>query len=178
MRLNSVHEDHSVEELKEFANWILAIGDGKLGDSDDCCSIIAISSELLIREFNDPIEAIVRAIYADYLNNVCNPLHLQGRTILASTINVVEEVNNYMLSLNGNEIKTYVSSNSACFKDGANNTFESIHTPEFLATIKSSSLPSHELQLKKGCLVMLIRNIDHSAGLCNGTRLIVTRLRK
>ncbi|XP_057763551.1 uncharacterized protein LOC130984017 [Arachis stenosperma] len=175
MRLNSMHEDHSVEELKEFANWILAIGDGKLGDSDDGCSIIHIPPELLITEFNDPIEAIVRAIYADYLNNVCNPLHLQGRAILAPTINVVEEVNNYMLSLNVNEMKTYVSSNSACFKDGANNTFESIHTPEFLATIKSSGLPSHELQLKKGCPVMLIQNIDHSAGLCNGTRLIVTR---
>ncbi|RYR48311.1 hypothetical protein Ahy_A07g034324 [Arachis hypogaea] len=60
MHLNSIHEDHSVEELKEFASWILAIGDDNLGDPDDGCSMIAIPPELLIREFNDPSEAIVR----------------------------------------------------------------------------------------------------------------------
>ena len=36
-------------------------------------------------------------------------------------------------------------------------------------------MPNHELNLKVEILMMLLRNIDHFVGLCNGTRLIVTR---
>jgi ATP-dependent DNA helicase PIF1 len=37
-------------------------------------------------------------------------------------------------------------------------------------------MPSHEIRLKVGVPIMLIRNIDRAIGLCNGTRLIVSRL--
>lgn len=37
-------------------------------------------------------------------------------------------------------------------------------------------LPPHVLKLKKGCIAMLIRNIDCKNGLCNGTRILVTDL--
>ncbi|KAL8473746.1 hypothetical protein ACS0TY_030553 [Phlomoides rotata] len=51
-----------------------------------------------------------------------------------------------------------------------------IHTPEFLNTLKCSGVPDHELNLKVGTPVMLLRNIDHSRELCNSTRLDITRL--
>ena len=53
---------------------------------------------------------------------------------------------------------------------------EDIYTPEFLNNISASGLPNHKLTLKVGVPVMLLRNIDQSEGLCNGTRLIVSRL--
>jgi hypothetical protein len=49
------------------------------------------------------------------------------------------------------------------------------HTPKFLNTIVFSKLPNHILRLKVGVSVMLLRNIDQSLGLCNGTRLIITK---
>ncbi|XP_060207250.1 uncharacterized protein LOC132635050 isoform X2 [Lycium barbarum] len=53
---------------------------------------------------------------------------------------------------------------------------EHVHTPEFLNSIKCSGIPNHSITLKVGVPVMLLRNIDQSSGLCNGTRLIITRL--
>ncbi|CAH9099530.1 unnamed protein product [Cuscuta europaea] len=81
-----------------------------------------------------------------------------------------------MLLQNSSEEKTYFSSDSACSSTSYNELLQEIHSPEFLNGIKCSGVPSHELKLKVGVPVMLMRNIDHSAGLCNGTRLLVTKL--
>ena len=48
--------------------------------------------------------------------------------------------------------------------------------PEYLNSIDTGSLPPHKLVLKVGCPIMLLRNIDPSSGLCNGTRLVVKSL--
>ncbi|XP_016206205.1 ATP-dependent DNA helicase PIF1-like [Arachis ipaensis] len=47
---------------------------------------------------------------------------------------------------------------------------------ELLNSINCSGLPPHKLILKVGVPVMLLRNIDQSSGLCNGTRLQVRKL--
>lgn len=49
-------------------------------------------------------------------------------------------------------------------------------TPDFLNKIKTSGLPNHSLRLKVGCPVMLLRNMDHTEGLMNGTRLQITEM--
>jgi ATP-dependent DNA helicase PIF1 len=46
---------------------------------------------------------------------------------------------------------------------------------EFLNTLEVSGMPSHKLPFKIGAPMMLLRNLDPSAGLCNGTRLIIRR---
>lgn len=48
--------------------------------------------------------------------------------------------------------------------------------PEFLSTVRCFGVPNHELKLKIGTLVMLLRNIDDSMSLCNGTRMIIIKL--
>lgn len=57
-------------------------------------------------------------------------------------------------------------------------TPDNVHTSEFLNTIVSSSLPKHVVKLMVGVPVMLLRNVDQKSGLCNGTRLMITRLGK
>ncbi|KAL1299164.1 hypothetical protein AAHE18_18G089100 [Arachis hypogaea] len=51
-----------------------------------------------------------------------------------------------------------------------------LYGPELLNSINCSGLPPHKLILKVGVPVMLLRNIDQSSGLCNGTRLQVRKL--
>ena len=47
---------------------------------------------------------------------------------------------------------------------------------EFLNSLSFNGLPPHELKLSLGSVVVLLRNLNKSKGLCNGTRLIVTEL--
>jgi ATP-dependent DNA helicase PIF1 len=45
-----------------------------------------------------------------------------------------------------------------------------------LNTLNANSFPQHSLILKIGVPIVLLRNLNQSIGLCNGTRLIVTNL--
>jgi ATP-dependent DNA helicase PIF1 len=47
---------------------------------------------------------------------------------------------------------------------------------EYLNSQAPTGLPPHELRFKPGMPVMLLRNIDPHNTLCNGTRMIVSRL--
>ena len=47
---------------------------------------------------------------------------------------------------------------------------------EFLNSITPSGMPPHQLKLKIGCTVMLLRNICSKRGLCNGVRLKVVSM--
>ncbi|XP_022873770.1 uncharacterized protein LOC111392630 [Olea europaea var. sylvestris] len=49
---------------------------------------------------------------------------------------------------------------------------------DFLNPLTSNGIPPHEFKLKINCPVMLLRNINHSEGLYNGTRLTCRKFEK
>lgn len=53
-----------------------------------------------------------------------------------------------------------------------------VYTTEFLNTLELSGLPPHLLKVRIGCVMMLLRNLDPRAGLCNGTRFVLTSVTK
>ncbi|CAN1317216.1 ATP-dependent DNA helicase PIF1 [Linum perenne] len=53
---------------------------------------------------------------------------------------------------------------------------EVAYPTEFLNTLEFNGVPAHELTLKLFTPVMLLRNLNPSMGLCNGTRILITRL--
>ena len=50
--------------------------------------------------------------------------------------------------------------------------------PEFLNSINIGGFPPHKLILKLGTPIILLRNIQPSDGLCNGTRLVCCHFQK
>ncbi len=46
----------------------------------------------------------------------------------------------------------------------------------FFNTLQFNNIANHKLELKMGVPILLLRNLNQSIGLCNGTRLIVKRL--
>ena len=56
------------------------------------------------------------------------------------------------------------------------NTMENMCPTEFLNNMTIPKIPNHELKLKVGLPMMLLRNINQAAGLCNGTRMTITQL--
>jgi len=102
--------------------------------------------------------------------------YFQNRAILAPKNLIVEKVNEYVLDLLPGEERIYLSYDTPVTSKTGTNVVDDVHTPEFLNTIVASGLPNHKLRLKVGVPVMLLRNIDQSLGLCNGTRLIIIRM--
>jgi ATP-dependent DNA helicase PIF1 len=89
----------------------------------------------------------------------------QNRAILAPTNDIVDSLNNYILSMIPGEKKIYLCADSPSTHDENINSPDEILTPEFLNTVKSSGSPNHELNLKVGVPIMLLRNIDQPLGL-------------
>jgi len=83
-----------------------------------------------------------------------------------------------MLDLMPGEEKTYLSYDTPLTQNGNCDDVDDVHTLEFLNIINALGLPHHKIRLKIGVPIMLLRNIDLKLGLCNGTRLIITRMRK
>lgn len=49
---------------------------------------------------------------------------------------------------------------------------------DFLNNLNLSGMPPHDLKLKIGAVIMLLRNLFIDIGVCNGTRMIVKRISK
>ncbi|XP_057747687.1 uncharacterized protein LOC130966881 [Arachis stenosperma] len=166
----------NLDEIKEFSDWILKIGEGSCGNQKEDEIIVDISSDLLIPLTDNPIQDIVSAIYSNIHDNYGNVSYFQERGILAPTVDIVQQINDFVVdSFPGTE-KVYLSSDSICRSDCQDRIDTDWLTTEFLNQITCSGIPKHALKLKKGFPIILLRNIDQANGLCNETRLIVQDL--
>ena len=162
---------------REFAEWMLKIGDGEFSNSEGE-ALIEIPHDLLIQPAAHPFDDIVKATYPDFDTKFNDSKYLEERAILAPTNEVVEDINDYMIDLINVDEETYLSADSLC-KASSNILDQDVMYPiEFLNSLKFPGIPNHKLRLKVGLPIMLLRNLNQSNGLCNGTRLLVTQLSK
>jgi len=78
--------------------------------------------------------------------------------------------------INAREEKEYLSSDLIDESESASSDAYCAITSKFLNSLSTSRLPNQRIKLKIGAPIMLLRNLDQAEGLCNGSRLIVTRI--
>jgi ATP-dependent DNA helicase PIF1 len=101
----------------------------------------------------------------------------RNRAILIIKNDTVADINVRILTRLANETRVYDTVNFISF-----NTMEEGNRPdisiEFLRAQNPSGLPPARLELKIGALVICLRNLFPREGLCNGTRIIISKLRE
>ncbi|KAB2611981.1 hypothetical protein D8674_020013 [Pyrus ussuriensis x Pyrus communis] len=175
----------SIEEknkISSFANWILQIGDGQINEAnnvnssiDKDTSLIQIPQDLIIDCSTNAIHSIFSAIFLSFETFFDNFAYLKETTILTPRNTTVTDVNNYIINLLPGQQQTFLS-DSLCSSNENVENLEIMYPTEFLNKLEFNGLPAHNLVLKIGMPIMLLRNLNQSSGLCNRTRLVVTQL--
>ncbi|XP_076885333.1 uncharacterized protein LOC143534816 [Bidens hawaiensis] len=156
----------SEEETKKFSQWLLDIGEGKVGGPNDGTTKIEIPTDLLIEKCNDPVTKLIQFVYPDILNNKEDPNYFQQGALLAPTNEVVHEINDRLIESFPGESVEYLSSDYVSKSDYIDGNVDPIlYSTELLNGLKIAGLPNHRLILKVGVPVMLLRNIDQKKGL-------------
>ncbi|KAE8251462.1 hypothetical protein A4X13_0g3984 [Tilletia indica] len=153
-----------------YAAWVEAMSKG-CADKNDL-SQLRIPD--VLRYNADQPAPLIDFVYGDALTTDEPPAqYWRDRSILHARNVDVDNTNESVLNALPGEPTSLFSADLATTPQGELLPgFASDH----LATLRPPGLPPHHLQLKTGVPVMLLRNLDPPAGLCNGTRLIVTHI--
>ncbi|KAF1891494.1 hypothetical protein Lal_00012382 [Lupinus albus] len=110
MRLRSTINNTNQLQIQQFAKWIIDVGDGKLSESNDGYALIEIPEQFLITIY-DNLHVIVKSTYSNLVDEYMNEEFLQCRAILVSTVETVDEINDVLSLISGDEME-YLSSDS------------------------------------------------------------------
>ena len=199
MRLLAQAAHMSPEHLhrtQQFAQWLLDVGDGIVNTNDDNIALppgtpihpipssftitfLSMHIDICLPPSDNSVKQLIEHVYPDITEVQTLPdnerqIYFSERAILAPLNKNVDEVNDQCVERLTGESRTYLSVDSAI--DESNNPDHTIPL-EYLNCIKLSGMPVHSITLKVGCPIILLRNLNPSAGLCNGTRLIVVSLK-
>ncbi|XP_065318549.1 ATP-dependent DNA helicase PIF1-like [Gordionus sp. m RMFG-2023] len=163
-QIQLTHNMRSLSEEESYIKWLLQIGEGKtpLLPSPLPSDYIEIPLSMLG-------DSLISSIYGDslLLNNID---YLSSRIILTTKNDIALTLNNTIISKLPSSLRLYYSSDSLV----SDHTDESLnYPPEFLHSLTPSGMPPHILSLKVGTIIILLRNMNPTKGLCNGTRLII-----
>lgn len=155
-----------------FCEYLLRIGNGQ--EKTHNCDTIKIPDCFIIPFISETesLNVLFRLTFSDIHTCSSNASSITSRVILTTKNDFVDEMNDMLIAQFPGDSITYVAF------DETVETNDQTQYEDFLHTLHPAGLPPYKLTLKKNCPVMLLRNLNPSEGLCNGTRLLCDDLQK
>ncbi len=119
----------------------------------------------------------VQQLFSDIDFRTVTPEVLKGRAILTVTNDLSME-NRVLECMPESEVIYESTDNIVIVSDDPQDQLTYTEEFEFINSLTPTGMPPHKLKLKPGAIIMLLRNLAPSKGLCNGTRLIVLKMEK
>nr|XP_017245284.1 PREDICTED: uncharacterized protein LOC108216935 [Daucus carota subsp. sativus] len=135
-------------------------------DEDSCCSI----------SHNSDIAELIKNTSLIIWDEA--PMQHRERAILTPTNQTVGHPNSVIVGTIPGDTKSYYIVDKAEDFGGTASDLNFAFPPEYLNSYNIPGLPPHQMDLKVGVAVMLMRNLNQTLGLCNGTRMMVTKCLK
>ncbi|KAK1385344.1 ATP-dependent DNA helicase [Heracleum sosnowskyi] len=151
-------------KVMPFKDWVLAIGNGVAPtyalDDDIEPTWIKIPKEMQVTYSGEPVKAIADEIYGGLHDNIGNIEYLRDRAILTPLNANVDKINREVLERLPGNSKLYKSCDTLCKSSSTHGADEVLYPSDYLNTLKFSGMPNHELEIKEGAPIMLLRNIN------------------
>ncbi|GJR87145.1 DNA helicase [Tanacetum coccineum] len=157
---------------------VLAVATSGEPDETDTENLLPVNipTKLCILDNDDAVNKLISFIYDEQTFQTPVAEDLQKKVIVCPKNETKDTINSHVLSLLNHERRVYPSSDEATPHGNDGGETELIYPNEYLNILKFAGLPPHALELKVGAPIILLRNLNLTSGLCNGTRMIITQL--
>ena len=168
VRRRMIDNPTEAQKYLQYEDMLKQIGDGVVPTLDNNYTI-EIPSKFVIAD--QELNTLSNWVFPDLLLNYRDSAFMSTRAILSPKNDEVDYVNARILNVIPADQKQYYSADSVGVDDNPQ-----LYPTEFLNTQACNGIPPHCLTLKIGVPIILLRNLDKSNGLCNGTRLLVEEM--
>ena len=168
------------EATAAFSKWLLEVGNGSTGEPDESDPTdsrwVEIPNRYCIPDGDTAVQELIDFIYDQETLHSPNAATLQEKAIVCPKNTTADKINSVVLDMLHGNTYTFTSVDEAVPKTNDGGATELLYPQEYLNTLSFSGMPPHELTIKIGAPIMLLRNLNLGGGLCNGTRMIVTQI--
>lgn len=137
---------------------------------------MVIPDRFLVKTEGDRVDSLIDSVYDNFEASHASLEYLAGRAIVCPTNIVVDAINARIAARVHSEEREYLSADRVAPGSEQVPNVDLLYTEDILNSISQPNYPEHRLVLKVGMPVILLRNLNQAMGLCNGTRLLITRL--
>ncbi|GJX54838.1 DNA helicase [Tanacetum coccineum] len=165
MQLMQTIKNQAEQNLSRvFANWLLDIGNGSIGEPNTSdpqnSSWVYIPERYSIPDDEHGISKLIDFIYDKNTLQNPNTQELQQKAIVCPRNDTADSTKSEILKMIEGESVIYKSSDEAIPLKNDGGVIELLYPTEYLNSLQFLGFPPHELQLKVGKPIMLLRNVN------------------